>query len=213
MDGINALNYILDNNIEGVIVECGVESGDFEYLWIEQLKKRNQIRDIYMYDTFNGLTEPGEYDYTANTAVLYKMDANEVYNEWKKHQINEITNTCCYCPLENVKKRLNETNYPQEHLFYIKGDVLDTLKIKENLPDKIAILRLDTDWYKSSLFELEMLYDRVVENGVIIFDDYYHWNGQKRATDEFFISRNLNYIIHPVYNGKTGTIIKQENKF
>lgn len=213
MDGVNALNYILDNNIEGVIVECGVESGDFEYLWIEQLKKRNQIRDIYMYDTFNGLTEPGEYDYTANTAVLYKMDANEVYNVWKKNQINEITNTWCYRPLEYIKKRLNETNYPQEHLFYIKGDVLDTLKIKENLPDKIAILRLDTDWYKSSLFELEMLYDRVVENGVIIFDDYYHWDGQRRATDDFFKSRNLNYIIQPIYNGKTGSIIKQENKF
>ena len=63
---------------------------------------------------------------------------------------------------------------------------METLQNNENIPDKIAILRLDTDWYESSKFELETLYNNVVSGGVIIFDDYYHWDGQRRAVDDFF---------------------------
>jgi hypothetical protein len=55
MDGADAIHYILENNIEGAIVECGVESGNFEHIWIEELMKKNQLRDIYLYDTFEGL--------------------------------------------------------------------------------------------------------------------------------------------------------------
>jgi O-methyltransferase len=60
MDGVDAINYILNNNIEGVIIECGVEAGNFEYLWINELMKHNAIRDIYLYDTFGGLVKPTE---------------------------------------------------------------------------------------------------------------------------------------------------------
>ena len=73
MDGKAAIQYILNNNIEGVIIECGVDSGDFEYLWISELMKNNVVRDIYLYDTFGGLVEPSEFDYTRDDAVIYKM--------------------------------------------------------------------------------------------------------------------------------------------
>ena len=89
MDGADAINYILKNNIEGVIIECGVESGNFEHIWIDELMKNNVIRDIYLYDTFGGLTEPTEYDYTCKDAQLYSMNKDEVYNTWKQHTINE----------------------------------------------------------------------------------------------------------------------------
>jgi hypothetical protein len=48
MDGSNAIEYILTNNIEGDIVECGVYQGDFEYVWIQELLKNNTVRDIYV---------------------------------------------------------------------------------------------------------------------------------------------------------------------
>jgi hypothetical protein len=86
---------------------------------------------------------------------------------------------------------------------------MNTLKDKSNIPDKIAILRLDTDWYESSKFELEQLYDNVVDGGVIIFDDYFHWEGQRKATDEFFMNRNIKYDIINLNDGKTGAIIKK----
>jgi len=209
MDGVDAINYILNNNIEGVIIECGVEAGNFEYLWINELMKHNAIRDIYLYDTFGGLVKPTEYDYTCKDATLYKMDSNQVYNTWKNFIINENINKWCYVPLEQVKNRLNSTGYPQDKLHYIVGDVMETLKDKANIPEKIAILRLDTDWYESSKYELEQMYDNVVSGGVIIFDDYYHWDGQRRATDDFFNKLGINYEFVNIGNHKTSAIIKK----
>jgi len=209
MDGETAIDYILKNNIEGAIIECGVDSGNFEHIWINELMKNNVVRDIYLYDTFGGLVEPTEYDYTCKDAQLYQMNKDDVYNTWKSQIINEKTNGWCYTPLENVKNRLNSTGYPQENLHYIVGDVMETLKDKTTIPEKIAILRLDTDWYESSKYELEQMYDNVVIGGVIIFDDYYHWDGQRRATDEFFASRGINYDFVNIGNLKTAAIIKK----
>jgi O-methyltransferase len=209
MDGADAINYILKNNIEGVIIECGVDSGDFEHVWIDELMRNNVVRDIYLYDTFGGLTKPTEYDYTCKDAVYYSMSKEDVYNTWKHHIINEKINGWCYTPLENVQNRLNSTGYPQNNLHYIVGDVMETLRDKTKIPEKIAILRLDTDWYESSKYELEQMYDNVVVGGVIIFDDYYHWDGQRRATDEFFLSRNIVYDFVNIGNHKTAAIIKK----
>lgn len=208
MDGADAITYILNNNIEGAIVECGVESGNFEHIWINELIKNNVTRDIYLYDTFGGLSEPSDNDYTCKDAQLYQMNKDDVYNTWKSQIINENTNGWCYTPLENVKNRLNSTGYPEDNLHYIVGDVMETLKDKANIPEKIAILRLDTDWYESSKYELEQMYDNVVTGGVIIFDDYYHWDGQRKATDEFFKNRNINYNFVNIGNYKTSAIIK-----
>ena len=209
MDGADAIRYILENNIDGDIVECGVESGTFEYIWITELMKNNTTRDIYLYDTFGGLTKPTEYDYTCDNAKLYKMNSEEVYNMWNRNIINTTTNGWCFTPLENVKNRLNSTGYPQNKLHYIVGDVMETLKDKNNIPEKIAILRLDTDWYESSKYELEQMYDNVVNGGVIIFDDYYHWDGQRRATDEYFASIHADYKFVDIGNCKTSAIIKK----
>jgi hypothetical protein len=177
--------------------------------WINELMKNNAIRDIYLYDTFGGLVKPTAYDYTCDDAKLYSMNNNEVYNMWKNNIINEKINGWCYAPLETVQNRLNSTGYPQNNLHYIIGDVMETLKDKTKIPEKIAILRLDTDWYESSKYELEQMYDNVVTGGVIIFDDYYHWDGQRRATDEFFLSRNINYDFVNIGNCKTSAIIKK----
>lgn len=209
MDGADAIRYILQNNIEGVIVECGVGTGDFEHIWINELHRNYVIRDIYLYDTFGGLVRPSEYDYTCKDSKYYQMDKDEVYNTWKNQIIDEKTNAWCYTPLETVQSRLNSTGYPQNRLHYVVGDVMETLKDKTKIPEKIAILRLDTDWYESSKYELEQMYDNVVSGGVIIFDDYYHWDGQRRATDDFFNKIGINYDFVHVGNYKTAAIIKK----
>ena len=209
MDGADAIDYILKNNIEGSIVECGVGDGHFEHVWITELMKQNAVRDIYLYDTFSGLVKPTEHDYTCNNAVLYQMNKDEVLNMWKNHVINDTVNGWCYTPLENVQNRLNSTGYPEQNLHYIVGDVMETLKDKSKIPEKIAVLRLDTDWYESSKYELEQMYDNVVIGGVIIFDDYYHWDGQRRATDDFFNKINVSYDYVNIGNNKTSAIIKK----
>jgi hypothetical protein len=66
-----------------------------------------------------------------------------------------------------------------------QGMVEDTLK-NEPLPERIAILRLDTDFYESTKIELELLYPRLAPGGVLIVDDYGLWQGSKKAVDEYF---------------------------
>jgi hypothetical protein len=134
---------------------------------------------------------------------------NNIRKMCGNHVIDEKINGWCYTPLDKVKQRLNSTGYPQNNLHYVVGDVMETLKDKKTIPEKIAILRLDTDWYESSKYELEQMYDNVVTGGIIIFDDYYHWDGQRRATDEFFLSRNINYNFVNLGNHKTSAIIKK----
>jgi len=71
---------------------------------------------------------------------------------------------------------------------YHKGDICKT----EFIPDAISVLRLDTDWYESTKFELDHFYDKVSSGGLIIIDDYGWWKGCKKAVDEFLDSRNAN---------------------
>lgn len=86
---------------------------------------------------------------------------------------------------------------------------METLKDKNNIPEKIVILILDTDWYESSKYELEQMYDNVVIGGLIIFDDYYHWEGQRLAVDQFFEKKNIKYNFVNTNNGKTAVIVKK----
>jgi len=209
MDGADAIDYIIKNKIEGVIIECGVCDGNFEDIWIRQLIKHNEIRDLYLYDTFKGMTEPTEYDYTCEDAKIYKMSKEEVLEYWKNNRLDKKSNGWCYASLDKVKIRLGNLNYPKENIHYVVGDVLETLKDKSTIPEKIAILRLDTDWYESSKFELEQMYNNVVTGGVIIFDDYLHWEGQRKATDDFFENLGIKYKHVDIGNNKTTAIIKK----
>jgi O-methyltransferase len=198
----DAIIYCEKNNIEGSWVECGIMEGQQPRTTCFTILKNNfKIRDIYMYDTFSGLPEPGEHDFSNS------LNREELLKIWVSMKTGDNTNAFCYCSLEQAKKYVNSTNYPQDKLHFIKGDVLETLNKKENIPDKICILRLDTDWYDSSKYELEKLYNNVVDGGIVILDDYFEWNGQRKATDEFFKENNINKKIIQV-NDHCGYFIK-----
>ena len=209
MDGRPAIEYVIKKGIPGDLVECGVESGRFERMWIEELQAQGCEREIYMYDTFGGLTKPDKFDYAAAGAVNNPwVDAASVAQTWEQKKLYTASgevNGWCYCPLERVRANLLSTGYPESRLHFVVGDVAKTLT--ETVPDQIAVLRLDTDWYESSKIELEVLYDRVTPGGIVIFDDYYYWDGQRRATDEFFQTRNIavNYV---KINSQTAAMFK-----
>jgi hypothetical protein len=73
--------------------------------------------------------------------------------------------------------------------------VEDTIS-EANAPTKIALLRLDTDWYESTKWELEILYPRLISGGVLIIDDFGYWDGARKAVVEYFADNPilLNYI-------------------
>lgn len=107
----------------------------------------------------------------------------------------------CYASIEDVRANLSGTGYDEARLHFVKGKVEDT--IPEHAPEEIALLHLDTDWYESTRHELEHLYPRLARGGVLIIDDYGHWEGARRATDEFFTAAGIHLLLNRLdYTGR-----------
>ena len=186
----SAIKYVVENEIPGDIIECGVHLGDKMVLVCRFLQNR-QVRDrhVYLYDTFSGMTPPTPKDkkvtgpLTTNAGVVAKFEQSQkgTHNDW------------CYGSKDVVMRNVLATGYPPDLIHCLEGDVLETLPNESH--SKIALLRLDTDFYDSTLHELRHLYSRVVKGGVVIFDDYGSWQGQKDATDEFFRAEGLSPLL------------------
>ena len=190
-----AIDYLVENKIEGDIVECGVWKGGSMMLIARKLLQLNDHkRNLFLFDTFEGMSDPNEKDVSA----IDNSTASELLQKENKF---EGDNVWCYSSLEEVKSNLEKTNYSNEKIFYFKGKVEDTLP--EPSVGRIALLRLDTDFYESTKHELETLYDLVVPNGIIIIDDYGHWSGSKKAVNEFIEKRKLKIFLNRIdYTGR-----------
>jgi hypothetical protein len=80
-----------------------------------------------------------------------------------------------------------------ERVNLVAGQVEDTLPAAS--PPCIALLRLDTDWYRSTLHELECLYPNLAPGGVLVIDDYGYFQGAKKAVDEYVEHNNLKLFL------------------
>lgn len=196
---VSASKYVVLNDIEGAFVECGVWRGGSSMamaLTILDLKYLNiRNRNFFLYDTFSGMTEPSDKDID-----FRGVKAKEILNTTPRGDGNNIW---CVASLQDVQANMSTTGYPDELVRYIKGDIVETLKNTQNIPDKIALLRLDTDWFDSTKAELEVLYPRLVKGGVCIIDDYGHWQGARRAVTEYFASQGIYPLLQVIdYSGR-----------
>ena len=180
-----SIKYIFENKIDGDFVECGVWQGGNLILMQRLIDFYKENRNIYGYDTFEGMTQPNEFDTDINNNTASNLMTIE-----KKLENNDAQNIWCYSGIDTVQNNFNKYT-KNNYLKLIKGDVGETLKKSENLPKNISLLRLDTDFYESTKIELEALYPLVVKNGIIIVDDYGHWRGQKKAVDEYLSKNNI----------------------
>ena len=197
----SAITYIIKNKIKGDFVECGVWKGGSCMLMAKTLVNEGEKeRKIWMYDTFDGMTEPTDDDCEIETNV----SGSDLLKNTPKN--TDKFNMWAYAPLEMVKKNMKKTMFPEECIHFIEGKVENTLsKIK---PQNIALLRLDTDWYESTKCELEQLYPLLSIGGVLIVDDYGHFSGAKKAVDEYFSKTNVKPLMNRIdYSGRL--IIKQ----
>ncbi|MBP6455164.1 MAG: class I SAM-dependent methyltransferase [Chitinophagaceae bacterium] len=191
----NATNYVLDNNIEGDFVECGVWRGGSAMMVAYILKNRNVLdRKIYLYDTYEGMSEPTEFDKT--------FDGSSAKNLLMQSKNKETAIIWCLASLEDVQQNLRLTGYTEDNIFYIKGKVEDTITSKSPIHN-IALLRLDTDWYESTKHELEYYYPKLQKNGILIIDDFGHWEGCKKAVVEYFKKNNITMLLQRIdYTGR-----------
>ena len=150
-------------------------------------------RDIYLFDTYEGMTPPTEFD-----TSLDGRSAREQLDEQAK---SDASSVWCCVSLEEVRENMASTGYPLERIHLVKGPVERT--VPEAAPAAICLLRLDTDWYESTRHELNHLFPRVSPDGVMIIDDYGHWHGVRRAVDEYFLEQRACYLMHRLdYTGR-----------
>jgi O-methyltransferase len=163
-----AVEYVQRAEIPGAIVECGVwRGGSMMATARTLLEVEGAKRELYLFDTFEGMSPPTEADrdLQGNSAA-----------ELLEHSSPDEDEVWCYAGLSDVRANLESTGYPAADLHFIEGPVEDT--IPDNAPSEVALLRLDTDWYESTKHELTHLYPRLMPGGVLIIDDYGHWQGR-----------------------------------
>ena len=171
-----ATRYVVDNDVPGDFVECGVYRGGSVMMMARTLRSLGATdRTLWLYDTFAGMTEPDARDVTA--------EGVDGHAEWSTLQ-RDGYNAWVYSPLGEVQRNLRSTGYPEQRLRFVQGKVEETLPAQA--PTQIALLRLDTDWFASTYHELVHLYPRLVDHGVLIVDDYGQWLGSREAVDTYF---------------------------
>ncbi len=187
---IQAVRYVSANNIPGAMVECGVwKGGSMAAIARTLLQLQDVSRELYLFDTFEGMTAPTakDLDYTGKKASQVLRDVPR--------------DKCDDAPLEQVKEVLYGTGYPRERIHFVRGRVEET--IPASAPDPIALLRLDTDWYDSTKHELVHLFPRLPKAGVILIDDYGHWQGSRQACDEYFAENRIPILLNRIdYSGR-----------
>ena len=194
MTGINrmcmltqAVLNVKNKKIKGDFVECGVWRGGNILLYKLLNDLYNLNRKIFAYDTFQGMTKPQDIDIN-----FLGIPAKKKMKLEKKAE--DLINIHAYSKLNSVKKNiLKHTNL--KNINFIKGPVEKTLKIKQNLPSHISILRLDTDFYSSTKIALETLYPKLAKGGILIIDDYGHFIGAKKAVDDFFDNKKWLHVV------------------
>ena len=197
---IEAVKYVSKHTIDGDIVECGVWKGGSMMAIAETLLLMNDAsRTLYLYDTFEGMPAPTSEDKN------FKGQRADILLK-KEESFKDNSGVWAYSTLEEVQHAMHLTNYNSSLIHYIKGKVEDT--IPKTIPNKIALLRLDTDWYESTKHELIHLFPLLVSGGVLIIDDYGFWKGARKAVDEYFAENNLRILLNRM--DETGRIaVKQ----
>jgi O-methyltransferase len=194
-----AARYVEQARIPGAIVECGVWRGGSMMLVCRTLLELGAgQRELCLFDTFAGMTAPTADDVDVAGRPAAALLAAEPPS-------GERESVWCVASLEDVRANVLSTGYPAERCAFVVGRVEDTIPARA--PERIALLRLDTDWYASTRHELEQLFPRLVDGGVLIVDDYGHWRGARKAVDEYLAAHAPGLLLHRIdATGRIATV-------
>ena len=194
---VMATKHIDECLIAGDIVECGVWAGG-SIIASKLAHNKTSNRSFWLFDTFEGMTEPTIEDGVVAQKVFDLETQNGKDPNWLK------------ISKEVVQKNIIDTTGDDDFCNYISGPIEETLTSqKTSLPSQIAILRIDTDWHDSTMAALENLFHLVVPGGVIILDDYGFWEGSRLATESFFKKQSFKPFLIPV--DKTTVFFQKNN--
>jgi hypothetical protein len=192
-----ATRYISRARIPGDVVECGVwRGGSMMAVARTLLQEGDTERHLHLFDTFEGMTDPTEHDVSIDGTTAAEMMRGAPRS-------GDRGSVWCVASEEVVRSAICATKYPEERIHLVKGRVEET--VPGLAPARIALLRLDTDWYESTRHEMESLFPRLASGGVLLIDDYGHWKGARKAVDEYLRRTGHEMMLHRIdYTGRVG---------
>lgn len=152
---VDDINY---RGVKGDIVECGSYKGGTSAVLRVRMGRH---RKLWIYDSFQGLPEARE------------RDGGEA-KKWAGS---------CAASVDDVLEILVATGATREEFVIREGWFQDTFK--EGLPEQVALLHCDADWYESVILTLETFYPLMPYGACIILDDFGHWEGCRLAFYDF----------------------------
>jgi O-methyltransferase len=186
---VSATRHVVTHGIPGAFVESGVWMGGSIMAAARTLVEMGDTdRDLYLYDTFEGLPAPGEHD----GIVGSEQPIDQLYANLQSASKDAFLNA----PVDIVRANVARTGYPIDRIHTVQGLVQDT--IPTTAPEQIAFLRLDTDWYESTKVEMETLFPRLSPGGILIVDDYGYLEGPKKAVDDFLAEYPQPVFLHRI---------------
>lgn len=173
---VRFVDEVVADGIDGAVVECGVWRGGVSFAAARRLQHHGDDRPVWMFDSFEGLPPPADVD--GPRAKTWGRDADYHDN--------------CAASLEQVRSDAAELGVLHQ-VRLVEGWFDDTLPTTRDEVGPIALLRIDADWHASVRRCLGELYDQVTPGGIVIFDDYYSWDGCAVAVHEFLGGRSLSH--------------------
>lgn len=199
--GLEATSQVLAQvargKVEGALVECGVAQGGSAALMALAAAEMSHRPALWLFDSFEGLPDPTPEDFRPGDG---KTGAH----------LRPLRRGSCLGTQKEVQELLFDTlHLDRNGIFIVKGWFQETLPRARERVGRIAVLRLDCDWYESTKCCLEHLYDKVVPYGYLIIDDYGSCYGAKKALEEFLRRRGLTANVNMVFDGRGGCYFKK----
>lgn len=199
---ISACKHAVQAGIDGDFVECGVWRGGNSIAAKLTFENYGSDKKVWLFDTFAGMTQPSDLD----TSRFVKKSALERFRETQKEEHNEW----CFASVQDVKANFEAAGADVAGVKFVEGDVIETLA-GPNVPEQLCVLRLDTDWYDSTKAELNVLYPRLSVGGSLLIDDFGHWDGARRAVEEYLaaLPPRARPLLHFTdYSGRMGVKVQ-----
>jgi O-methyltransferase len=191
----DAAAAVIAQEIPGDFVECGVAQGGCSALMAMAAKTDPSQRRMWLFDSFQGIPDPTAEDFD---------EATEVTGE----HIRPLVRGSCLGTKSRVESVLfSKFGLNRDSVCLVEGWFQDTLPLYRDRIGQIALLRIDGDWYESTLCCLHNYYDRVSPGGYIIIDDYGSCFGCKKAVHEFLDNQGIKVRLIP--DGRGGVLFSK----
>lgn len=191
---------LIHQGVPGAIVECGVWRGgaSLACLLAQRAVFGTVKRPVHLLDSFEGLPPVTSKD-------------GPLAEAWQRGDDVDRFMDNCRAAEAACRSLLAEHGFGEQQAHIHKGWFNDTLPAVEKLvrDDGVAVLRLDGDWYDSTMDCLTHLEPLVAEEGTIIVDDYYAWDGCARAVHDYLSRKDLPYRIKSLFGNYGAYMIKR----